>query len=104
MQGTADFVSPEVHMIPHIDAKKDEFQFKVINYEPISLGSDMWSVGVITYVLLSGKDRIQGCFKDKMNSTLGLSPFLGNSNMETYDNITACNYTLDEEQFDNVRL
>ena len=39
-----------------------------------------------------------------MNSTLGLSPFLGNSNMETYDNITACNYTLDEEQFDNVRL
>lgn len=68
MQGTADFVSPEV-----------------INYEPISLGSDMWSVGVITYVLLSG-----------------LSPFLGNSNIETYDNITSCNYTLDEEQFDNV--
>lgn len=68
MQGTPDFVSPEV-----------------INYEPISLGSDMWSVGVITYVLLSG-----------------LSPFLGNSNIETYDNITSCNYTLEEEQFDNI--
>ena len=37
MQGTPDFVSPEV-----------------IQYEPVSLGSDMWSVGVITYVLLSG--------------------------------------------------
>ena len=47
----------------------------------------MWSVGVITYVLLSG-----------------LSPFLGNSNIETYDNITSCNYTLEEEQFNNVRL
>ena len=39
MQGTPDFVSPEV-----------------IQYEPVSLGSDMWSVGVITYVLLSGND------------------------------------------------
>ena len=65
MQGTADFVSPEVHMITHIDAKKDEFEFKVVNYEPISLGSDMWSVGVITYVLLSGKDRIQVCLRMK---------------------------------------
>ena len=37
MQGTPDFVSPEV-----------------IQFEPVSLGSDMWSVGVITYVLLSG--------------------------------------------------
>lgn len=43
MQGTPEFVSPEV-----------------INYEAISLRTDMWSVGVLTYVLLSG-----------------LSPFLG---------------------------
>jgi len=49
MQGTPDFVSPEV-----------------VNYSPISTGSDMWSVGVVTYVLLTG-----------------LSPFLGDSNMET---------------------
>jgi len=33
MQGTPDFVSPEV-----------------INYEPIGPGSDMWSVGVITFL------------------------------------------------------
>ena len=65
MQGTADFVSPEVYMITHMDAEKNEFQFKVVNYEPISLGSDMWSVGVITYVLLSGKDRIQVCLRMK---------------------------------------
>ena len=46
MQGTPEFVSPEV-----------------VNYEPISLKTDMWSVGVLTYVLLSG-----------------LSPFLGENN------------------------
>jgi len=68
MQGTPDFVSPEV-----------------ISFEPVSSNSDMWSVGVITYVLLSG-----------------LSPFLGNSKAETYSNITSGNYTLDEDQFDVV--
>lgn len=66
--GTPDFVSPEV-----------------ISFEPVSCNSDMWSVGVITYVLLSG-----------------LSPFLGNSKAETYSNITSGNYTLDEDQFDVV--
>ena len=33
MLGTPEFVSPEV-----------------VNYEPLSLSTDMWSVGVITYV------------------------------------------------------
>ena len=46
MTGTPQFVSPEV-----------------IKYESISLATDMWSVGVLTYVLLSG-----------------LSPFLGEEN------------------------
>ena len=46
LQGTPEFVSPEV-----------------INYHPVSQKTDMWSVGVLTYVLLSG-----------------LSPFLGENN------------------------
>merc|ERR1711974_55553 len=57
MQGTPEFASPEV-----------------VNYEPISTTTDMWSVGVITYVLLSG-----------------LSPFLGLDNQETFNNITSVN-------------
>ncbi len=44
-EGTPEFVSPEV-----------------IRYEPVTLNTDMWSVGVIAYVLLSG-----------------LSPFLGDT-------------------------
>lgn len=68
MQGTPDFVSPEV-----------------VNFEPISLSTDMWSVGVITYVLLSG-----------------LSPFLGDSNLQTFTNITTLNFTFDEEEFEPI--
>ena len=37
MVGTAEFVSPEI-----------------INYDPVSTASDMWSVGVICYLLLTG--------------------------------------------------
>eukprot|EP00090_Calanus_glacialis_P017073 TRINITY_DN26683_c0_g1_i1.p1 TRINITY_DN26683_c0_g1~~TRINITY_DN26683_c0_g1_i1.p1 ORF type:complete len:316 (+),score=110.29 TRINITY_DN26683_c0_g1_i1:29-949(+) len=68
MQGTPDFVSPEV-----------------VKYEPISTCSDIWSVGVITYVLLSG-----------------LSPFLGDSNMQTFNNITSLRFTFEEDEFDPV--
>uniref|UniRef100_A0AAY4CFA7 Myosin, light chain kinase 5 n=1 Tax=Denticeps clupeoides TaxID=299321 RepID=A0AAY4CFA7_9TELE len=43
MQGTPEFVAPEV-----------------INFEPVSLTTDMWSVGVICYILLSGESPFQG--------------------------------------------
>ena len=65
MLGTTEFVSPEV-----------------INFEPITLNSDMWSIGVITYIMLSGA-----------------SPFLGDTQQETYTNIIACDYEFDEELF-----
>uniref|UniRef100_A0AAY4CGT3 Myosin, light chain kinase 5 n=1 Tax=Denticeps clupeoides TaxID=299321 RepID=A0AAY4CGT3_9TELE len=41
--GTPEFVAPEV-----------------INFEPVSLTTDMWSVGVICYILLSGESPFQG--------------------------------------------
>ena len=50
MSGTPEFVAPEV-----------------VNYDPVSVVSDMWSLGVIAYVLLSG-----------------LSPFQGDTVPETY--------------------
>ncbi|XP_032831764.2 death-associated protein kinase 3 isoform X1 [Petromyzon marinus] len=63
--GTPEFVAPEI-----------------VNFEPLGLEADMWSIGVITYILLSGA-----------------SPFLGDSNEETLANITAMNYDFDEEYF-----
>ncbi|XP_077325769.1 death-associated protein kinase 2 isoform X2 [Lithobates pipiens] len=66
--GTPEFVAPEI-----------------INYEPLGLAADMWSIGVITYILLSGA-----------------SPFLGENKQETLSNITAVNYEFDEEFFSHT--
>ncbi|XP_014671846.1 PREDICTED: myosin light chain kinase 2, skeletal/cardiac muscle-like [Priapulus caudatus] len=66
--GTPEFVAPEV-----------------INYDRISPLTDMWSVGVITYILLSG-----------------LSPFMGDNDGETFGNISMVEYDFDDESFDEV--
>ena len=56
---------------------------EVVNYEEISTKTDMWSVGVITYILLSG-----------------ISPFMGENMSETYGNVAAVRYDFDDESFD----
>ncbi|ELK38542.1 Myosin light chain kinase family member 4 [Myotis davidii] len=66
--GTPEFLAPEV-----------------VNYDFVSFPTDMWSVGVITYMLLSG-----------------LSPFLGDNDAETLNNILACRWDLEEEEFQNI--
>ncbi|XP_076032022.1 uncharacterized protein LOC143019926 isoform X4 [Oratosquilla oratoria] len=66
--GTPEFVAPEV-----------------VNFEPISFGTDMWSIGVICYVLLSG-----------------LSPFMGHNYVETMTNVTHNKYDFDDDVFDDV--
>ncbi|XP_029497166.1 myosin light chain kinase 3-like isoform X2 [Oncorhynchus nerka] len=66
--GTPEFLAPEV-----------------VNYDFVSFPTDMWSVGVITYMLLSG-----------------LSPFLGDNDAETMNNILHANWDFDSEAFENV--
>ncbi|XP_073975614.1 myosin light chain kinase, smooth muscle-like isoform X3 [Rhodnius prolixus] len=66
--GTPEFIAPEI-----------------INYEPIGTQTDMWSVGVICYVLLSG-----------------LSPFMGDNDAETFANITRADFDFDDEAFDSI--
>ncbi|CAF4751504.1 unnamed protein product [Rotaria sp. Silwood1] len=66
--GTPEFVAPEV-----------------INFDRIGFGTDMWSVGVICYVLLSG-----------------LSPFMGDNDNDTYANINRANYDFDDEAFTDI--
>ncbi|KAK2822476.1 hypothetical protein Q5P01_022541 [Channa striata] len=63
--GTPEFLAPEV-----------------INYDFVSFNTDMWSLGVITYMLLSG-----------------LSPFLGDDDNETLNNILACQWNFEEQEF-----
>uniref|UniRef100_A0A0N5CAU5 Protein kinase domain-containing protein n=1 Tax=Strongyloides papillosus TaxID=174720 RepID=A0A0N5CAU5_STREA len=70
MIGTPEFVAPEV-----------------INYEYLSSATDMWAIGVVTYILLSNG-----------------SPFLGESREETFCNITAANYHLSDRYFGRVSM
>ncbi|XP_074605530.1 spaghetti-squash activator [Brevipalpus obovatus] len=66
--GTPEFVAPEV-----------------VNYEEVGYGTDLWAVGVICYILLSG-----------------LSPFMGDSDLETMANVTSAKYDFDDESFDAI--
>ncbi|XP_042364298.1 myosin light chain kinase, smooth muscle-like [Plectropomus leopardus] len=68
MHGTPEFVAPEV-----------------INYDPVGLETDMWSIGVICFILLSGE-----------------SPFQGNSDAETLALVMAASYKFDEESFEDI--
>ncbi|XP_073708043.1 myosin light chain kinase, smooth muscle [Garra rufa] len=66
--GTPEFVAPEV-----------------INYEAISYPTDMWSIGVICYILVSG-----------------LSPFMGDNDNETLSNVTSATWDFEDEAFDEI--
>jgi len=66
--GTPEFVAPEV-----------------VNFDQISFATDMWSVGVICYVLLSG-----------------LSPFMGETDVETMANVTIAQYDFDDDAFEEI--
>lgn len=66
--GTAEFAAPEI-----------------VEREPVGFYTDMWSVGVLAYVLLSG-----------------LSPFAGATDIDTLKNVKKCDWEFDLEAFRNV--
>uniref|UniRef100_A0A4W5NBV6 Si:dkey-240h12.4 n=1 Tax=Hucho hucho TaxID=62062 RepID=A0A4W5NBV6_9TELE len=68
LSGTPQYIAPEV-----------------INYEPLSEAADIWSIGVITYILLSG-----------------LSPFQGDNDKETLKNILGMIYEFEENYFNQT--
>ncbi|XP_057406391.1 serine/threonine-protein kinase 17A isoform X1 [Balaenoptera acutorostrata] len=68
IMGTPEYVAPEI-----------------LSYDPISMATDMWSIGVLAYVMLTG-----------------VSPFLGDNKQETFLNISQMNLSYSEEEFDVV--
>uniref|UniRef100_A0A8C5KE23 Serine/threonine-protein kinase 17A n=1 Tax=Jaculus jaculus TaxID=51337 RepID=A0A8C5KE23_JACJA len=68
IMGTPEYVAPEI-----------------LSYDPISMATDMWSIGVLAYVMLTG-----------------VSPFLGDNKQETFLNISQMNLSYSEEEFDGV--
>lgn len=56
-----------------------------MNFEQIGYNTDMWSVGVICYVLISG-----------------LSPFMGDTEIDTMTNVTLGKYNFDDDAFNSI--
>ncbi|XP_030642858.1 serine/threonine-protein kinase 17B [Chanos chanos] len=66
--GTPEYVAPEI-----------------LNYEPITTATDLWSVGVIAYMLVTGE-----------------SPFAGEDKQETFLNVSQVNVDYSSEAFSRV--
>lgn len=66
----AEYCAPEIHQ-----------------NEMVSTVTDMWSVGVLVYVLLSG-----------------LNPFIAETNQQTIDNISNAEYSFEDESFKDVSV
>uniref|UniRef100_A0A3B3C4F9 Protein kinase domain-containing protein n=1 Tax=Oryzias melastigma TaxID=30732 RepID=A0A3B3C4F9_ORYME len=67
---TAEYAAPEIHQC-----------------DMVSTVTDMWSVGVLTYVLLSG-----------------LNPFTAETNQQMIDNISGATYSYEDESFKHVSV
>ena len=57
----------------------------MLNYDPLGLYTDMWSLGVLTYVMLTT-----------------CSPFAGDDKQETFCNITTVNLEFPDDLFANI--
>ncbi|KAM4687912.1 serine/threonine-protein kinase 17A isoform 1-T2 [Discoglossus pictus] len=68
IMGTPEYVAPEI-----------------LSYEPISTATDMWSIGVLAYVMLTGT-----------------SPFLGDDKQQTFLNISQLNVSFTDDDFDDI--
>ncbi|KAK3520662.1 hypothetical protein QTP70_029811 [Hemibagrus guttatus] len=66
--GTPEYVAPEI-----------------LSYEPVSTATDMWSIGVLTYMMLTGD-----------------SPFLGDEKQKTYLNVSKGIVDYSEEVFEGI--
>lgn len=82
MAGTPEFAAPEGWYFKYFNIKYTIFS--VIKYEPLSFHTDMWSLGVIAYILLSGQ-----------------SPFLGDNIALTYCNVEKGKWSFCEEFEEN---
>lgn len=78
-------LKPEIYSSPkeavyHDYGQPEYVAPEIVLNKPVTLNTDMWSLGVLTYVLLSGK-----------------SPFFGETMKETLENIANCRWNFADE-------
>ncbi|XP_066499100.1 serine/threonine kinase 17a like [Hoplias malabaricus] len=78
----------------HVDSKSEVRELmgtpeyaapEVLDYDPLSTATDMWSIGVLTYMMLTG-----------------ISPFLGDNKQETFLYVSQVNVDYSEEVFHGI--
>ena len=60
---------------------------EILQYSPLSLKSDIWSTGIVAYVLLTG-----------------FSPFGGDTDTETFNNILQTEIDFPDELFEDISM
>ncbi|EDS36813.1 myosin light chain kinase [Culex quinquefasciatus] len=85
MFGTPEFTAPEV-----------------LNYDEIYFYTDMWSLGVICYVLRSFHQTGHSHFKIAVDSLSGLSPFVGGNDLATMNNVNSGKFSFKYSSFEAV--
>jgi len=87
MSGTTDFLGK--FFILFIDFSDLFFFFssapEVVNYEPLTCATDMWNIGVLIYVLVTGH-----------------TPFGGTTKLDTQSNITHCVLDFPQDLFEKI--
>jgi serine/threonine kinase 17 len=86
MSGTTDFLGKNYSSILCLNFL---FVFysapEVVNYEPLTCATDMWNIGVLIYVLVTGH-----------------TPFGGSTKLDTQSNITHCILDFPSDLFEKI--
>jgi serine/threonine kinase 17 len=85
MSGTTDFLGKFLILFIISFDFSCSLAPEVVNYEPLTCATDMWSIGVMIYVILTGH-----------------TPFGGTTKLDTQSNITHCVLEFPNDLFEKI--
>jgi serine/threonine kinase 17 len=85
MSGTTDFLGNFCILIINLLIISYSLAPEVVNYEPLTCATDMWNIGVLIYVLVTGH-----------------TPFGGTTKLDTQNNITHCILDFPKDLFEKI--
>jgi len=85
MSGTTDFLGKVFSTLFSLIFCFSLLAPEVVNYEPLTCATDMWNIGVLIYVLVTGH-----------------TPFGGTTKLDTQNNITHCVLDFPKDLFEKI--